>query len=335
MSLARRPEPAASCLRRDEARRIDDLRAIGSAVARLSGGEEDAFRSLIEPHRPALHAHCYRMLGSLHDADDALQNTLLRAWRALPKFRGRSSLSAWLYRIATNVCLDAIAHRPKRVLPIDYGPPTSPGDAPENRLSVAMWIEPYADETLGGADGDATPEARYERREMLELALIAALQHLSARQRAVLILRDVLGFSAKEVADTLDTTVASVNGAILRARRALEERLLEPSQRATLQRLGDRRLREIVERFADAFERGEVDAILALLAEDARFAKRLARARQAGVSAVKGAGPVFDRPGVSADEREPATDRGDHRANLRLRPIQARRHARDDRAIPA
>jgi RNA polymerase sigma-70 factor (TIGR02960 family) len=248
------------------------------------------------------------MLGSLHDAEDAVQNTLLRAWRALPKFRGQSSLRNWLYRIATNVCLDAIARRPRRVLPIDYGPPTSPGTAPEKPASVAMWIEPYADETLGSADGDATPEARYERREMVELALIAALQHLNARQRAVLILRDVLGFSAKEVADSLETTVASVNGAILRARRALKEQLLEPSQPATLQRLGDRRLREIVERFADAFERDEVDAILALLAEDATFAKRTAGGRQAGVSAVKGAGPVFDRPGVSADEREPPAD---------------------------
>ena len=280
MSRARRPQPAASCLRRDD----------------------DAFRSLIEPHRPALHAHCYRMLGSLHDAEDALQNTLLRAWRALPKFRGQSSLRNWLYRIATNVCLDAIARRPKRVLPIDYGPPTSPGDAPEKPASVAVWIEPYADETLGSADGDATPEARYERREMLELALIAALQHLSARQRAVFILRDVLGFSAKEVADSLETTVASVNGAVLRARRALEEQLLEPSQRATLQRLGDRRLREIVERFADAFERGEVDAILALLAEDATFARAGSRPKEIIVRIF-----AYDRfkPGVTLETIEP------------------------------
>jgi RNA polymerase sigma-70 factor, ECF subfamily len=131
-----------------------------------------------------------------------------------------------------------------------------------------VWIEPYQDEMLGSADGDATPEASYERREMLELALIAALQYLSARQRAVFFLRDVLGFSAKEVADSLEITVASVNGAILRARRALKEQLLEQSQPATLQVLGDRRLRELVERFADAFERGEVDAILVLLAED-------------------------------------------------------------------
>jgi RNA polymerase sigma-70 factor (ECF subfamily) len=251
-----------------------DVRAIGSAVAGLSGGEEEAFRNLIEPHRPALHAHCYRMLGSLHDAEDALQNTLLRAWRALPSFRGRSSLRVWLYRIATNVCLDAIARRPRRVLPIDYEPPMSPGDATEKPLSVAMRIESLPDETLAAADGDATPEARYERREALELAFIAALRHLSARQRAVLILRDVLGFSAREVADSLETTVASVNGAVRRARRAVSERLPEQSRHAALHRLGDRRMREIVERFADAVEQGEIDAVLALLTEDAMFAKR-------------------------------------------------------------
>jgi RNA polymerase sigma-70 factor (ECF subfamily) len=231
----------------------------------LARAEEAAFRSLIEPHRPALHAHCYRMLGSRHDAEDALQNTLLRAWHALPKFRGRGSLRAWLYRIATNVCLDAIARRPKRVLPIDYGPRRGPGDAPEESLSTAAWIEPFLDETPAGADGDATPEARYERREALELAFVAALEHLSARQRAALILRDVLGFSAKEAADSLDTTVASVNGAVLRARRALTERVPEPSQHVTPQRLGNPRLRQIVEGFADAVEQGEIDAILALL----------------------------------------------------------------------
>jgi RNA polymerase sigma-70 factor (ECF subfamily) len=254
------------------------------------------------------------MLGSPHDAEDALQNTLLRAWRALPRFRGRGSLRTWLYRIATNVCLDAIARRPKRVLPIDYGPATGPGDVPEEPLSPAVWIEPYSDEMPGSPDGDATPEACYERREALELALIAALQHLPARQRAVLILRDVLGFSAKEVADSLGTTVVSVNSAVLRARQAVNQRLPEPSRQATLRTLGDRRLREIVERFADAFERGEIDAILALLADDATFAKRTAGARQAGVSTAKGAGAVVgqlaDGPPASARSRRslpPAT----------------------------
>jgi len=231
------------------------------------------FRELVEAHRTELHAHCYRMLGSLHDADDALQDTLLRAWRALPRFRGQSSLRTWLYRIATNVCLDAIAQRAKRMLPTDYGPPTPPGaNRAEQPLPENLWIEPYPDEVLGIADDAASPEARYERREALELAFIAALQHLPPRQRAALILRDVLGFSAREAAASLETTVASVNGALRRARAALEQRLPDRSQQATLRRLGDRRLRETVERFADAFERGEVDEILAMLAEDATFA---------------------------------------------------------------
>jgi RNA polymerase sigma-70 factor (ECF subfamily) len=212
------------------------------------------------------------MLGSPHDAEDALQNTFLRAWRALPRFRGQGSLRSWLYRIATNVCLDAIVRRTKGALPTDFGPATGPGDAPERTLAVARAIERYPYEMLGGVDSDAEPETRYERRESLELAFIATMQHLPARQRAVLILRDGLGFSAKEAAESLETTVASVNAALLRARRAVEVRLPEPSQQACLRTLGDRRLREIVERFADAFERGEIDAILAMLAEDATFA---------------------------------------------------------------
>jgi RNA polymerase sigma-70 factor, ECF subfamily len=234
--------------------------------------DEDGFQELVETQRGEIHAHCYRMLGSLHDADDALQDTLVRAWRALPKFRGQSSLRTWLYRIATNVCLDAIARRPKRVLPIDYGPALGPGAAaPEHPLPDAHWVEPYPDETLGVADGAAAPDARYERREALELAFVAALQHLPPRQRAALIMRDVLGFSAKEAAESLDTTVASVNGGLRRARRAVEERLPEQSQQATLRSLGQRRLRNLVTRFVDAFEQGDVDAILSTLAEDARF----------------------------------------------------------------
>ena len=237
-------------------------------------GDEAAFRRLVEPQRAELHAHCYRMLGSLHDADDALQDTLLRAWRALPGFRGQSAPRTWLYRIATNVCLDAIARRRKRVLPIDYGPPRRAGEAEAREpVSESVWIEPYPDGALGVAnDAEAAPEARYERREALELAFVAALQHLPARQRSALIVRDVLGFSAKEAADSLDTTVPSVNGALQRARKAVEERLPEQSQQATLRVLKDRRLREIVGRFADAFERGEIGAILAMLAEDATFA---------------------------------------------------------------
>jgi RNA polymerase sigma-70 factor (ECF subfamily) len=232
-------------------------------LERARRGDEGAFRRLVEPHRSALHAHCYRMLNSTHDAEDALQDTLLRAWRALPRFRGRSQLRTWLHRIATNVCLDAIARRPKRVLPIDYAPGGDPHSVVERQPpSLAPRIDPYDDQALGAA----APDAHYERREALELACAAALQHLSARQRSVLILRDVLGFSAKEAAESLETTVASVNGAVVRARRTVEDRLPEHSRQATLRAIDDPRLREIVERFADAFERGEIDAIVDLAA---------------------------------------------------------------------
>ena len=233
-------------------------------------GDEDAFRRLVEPHRTALHAHCYRMLGSLYDAEDALQDALLRAWRGLSGFDGRSALRRWLYRIATNACLDAIARRPKRVLPIDYGPADEVGVG--ERVADAAWLEPYPDEMLGLEQGYAAPEARYEQREAVELAFVAALQHLPARQRAVLVLREVLGFSAKEVSETLGTTVAAVNSALQRAHKAVDERLPERSQQATMRDLGDDRVRGIVQRFVDAFERGDVDAIVGLLAEDATFA---------------------------------------------------------------
>ena len=212
------------------------------------------------------------MLGSVHDAEDALQEALLRAWRGLPRFEGRSSLRSWLYTIATNTCLNAIEKRPKRVLPVDYGPAADPHDGPGEPLVESVWVEPYPDETLGLEDGFAAPEARYEQRESVELAFVAALQHLPANQRAVLILREVLGFSAREVAESLETTIASVNSALQRAREAVDERLPEQSQQATLRALGDERLREIVEGYVDAWERGDVDAVVAMLAEDATFA---------------------------------------------------------------
>src|SRR5919106_5662526 len=146
-------------------------------------GDEDAFRRLVEPRRGELHAHCYRMLGSLHDAEDALQDALLRAWRGLPRFEGRSSPGSWLYRIATNACLDAIARRPKRVLPVDYGPPSRSGEEAGSPLSESVWVEPYPDEQAGIENGYASPDARYEQREAVELAFIAALQNLPAPQR--------------------------------------------------------------------------------------------------------------------------------------------------------
>src|SRR5215218_9610292 len=159
-----------------------------------------AFARLVAPYRTGLYAHCYRMLGSAHDAEDALQEALLRAWRGLPGFEGRSSLRSWLYTITTNVCLRAIERRPRLVLPIDYGPAADPHDGPGRPIVESVWVEPYPDERLGLDDALAGPDAHYEQRESVELAFIAALQHLPARQRAVLILRDVLGFSAREVA---------------------------------------------------------------------------------------------------------------------------------------
>jgi RNA polymerase sigma-70 factor, ECF subfamily len=234
-------------------------------------GSEDAYRRLVEPHRAELHAHCYRMLGSVQDAEDALQEALVRAWKGLPKFEGRSSLRSWLYRIATNTSLDAIQRRPKRILPVDHGPPADPEGGVGEPLVESVWIEPYPDETLGIEDGYASPDARYEQRESVELAFIAALQLLPANQRAVLILREVLGFSAQESADVLDTSVASVNSALQRARATIEKRLPEQSQQETLRSLGDEKVKEIVEQYADAWEHNDVDSVVSMLAEDAAF----------------------------------------------------------------
>jgi RNA polymerase sigma-70 factor (ECF subfamily) len=235
-------------------------------------GDERAYDRLVEPHRTELRAHCYRMLGSAHDAEDVLQEALLRAWRALPAFEGRSSLRSWLYTIATNACLRAIERRPKLVLPIDYGPPADPHRPLGEPLVESIWVEPIADERLAAAPGLAGPEARYEQRESVELAFIAALQHLPARQRAVLILRDVLGFSAREVAESLEMTPPAVDSALQRAHRTVDEHLPARSQQATLRALGDERLRALVTEYVAAWERSDVGAVVAMLAEDATLA---------------------------------------------------------------
>jgi RNA polymerase sigma-70 factor, ECF subfamily len=239
------------------------------AAARLH--DADAFERLIEPHRAGLLAHCYRMLGSTADAEDALQETLLRAWRGLPRFEGRSSLRSWLYRVATNVCLKTIERRPKRVLPIDYGAASDPHDSPDGPPVESVWLEPYPDGTIGIEGPSTAPEARYERLESVELAFIAALQHLPSRQRAVLLLRDVLGFAPAEIASALDTTPAAIYSILPRARRAAEERLPAHSQQETLRTIGDRRLRELVERYVQAWEDGDVTTITEMLADDATF----------------------------------------------------------------
>ncbi len=235
-------------------------------VAAARDGDEGAYGRLVEPYRRELHAHCYRMLGSLHDAEDALQDALLRAWRGLGRFEGRSSLRSWLYRIATNTCLDVIGKRPRRVLPIEHGPTTDPYEGPGRPLSETVWIEPYPDQL---AAAEPTPDARYEQRESVELAFIAALQHLPARQRAALILRDVLGYSARETAAQLDTSTAAANSALQRARATMEDKLPDQSQQATLRDVGDAAIRAIVTRYTDAWERGDVDAVAGMLTADA------------------------------------------------------------------
>jgi len=241
-------------------------------LAAAQGGDEGAFERLIEPYRGQLQAHCYRMLGSLHDAEDAMQETLLRAWRGLARFEGRSSLRSWLYTISTNSSLRLIERRPKRVLPIEYGPPADPHDEIGTPLVESTWIEPYPDERLVADEGPASPEARYEQRESVELAFTAALQHLPPLQRAALIMTDVLGFAPGDVAQVLDATPASIYSALQRARKAAEETLPEQSQQQTLRALGDDRVREVVERFVEAWEGHDVDAIRSMLTEDAVFA---------------------------------------------------------------
>jgi RNA polymerase sigma-70 factor, ECF subfamily len=234
-------------------------------------GDEDAFARLIEPYHAQLRAHCYRMLGSVPDAEDALQETLLRAWRSLPRFEGRSSLRSWLYTIATNASLRAIEKRPKRVLPIDYAPAADPRGARADPVNDPIWLEPYPDAGLG-LEAVAGPDARYEQREGVELAFIAALHHLPARQRAVLILRDVLGFSARETAAMLEATPVSIDSALQRAHKSVDKRLPSQTQQQTLRILGDEELSRLVERFVAAWERNDVDALVSMLAHDARMA---------------------------------------------------------------
>ena len=226
----------------------------------IRAADEDAFAELVGPHRRELHAHCYRMLGSVHDADDALQEALLGAWKGLSRFEGRSSLRSWLYTIATHASLRILEGRRRRALPGGDGRGDDPRAPLGEPLAESVWIEPYPDELL-----------RYEDREGVELAYVAALQLLAPNQRAALLLREVLGFSARETAQMLDTSVASVNSALQRARAKLERELPARSQQATLRALGDERSRELVARFVDAWSRADVAAIVAMLTEDASF----------------------------------------------------------------
>jgi RNA polymerase sigma-70 factor (TIGR02960 family) len=231
-------------------------------ITKAQAGDGEAFRALTDPYRRELHVHCYRMLGSFQDAEDALQDTLLAAWRGLRGFEGRASLRAWLYRIATNRCLNArrsAGRRPAKEWDVPDVVPPDP-----TRLGEAVWLEPYPDALLEGAAGAPLgPEARYEQTESISLAFVTALQVLPPRQLAVLILRDVLGFRAREVAEMLDATVASVNSALKRARAGLEHG--RPAARPP----ADPRAEDaVVAAFVDAWESADLDALVALLTDD-------------------------------------------------------------------
>ena len=242
-----------------------------SLLALARNGDEGAFRALVEAHRAELHAHCYRMLASYHDAEDALQETLIRAWRALPGFEGRSTVRAWLYKIATNAALDVAKRRYRRELPVSHGPPITTGGGPGASLAETTWIEPYPDRELGAGGSPASPEARYDQRESLELAFVAALQTLPASQRAALLLREVLGFSAAEIADQLGMSVPAVTSALQRAREGVRRRNGEPAQQQALRALGDKRVRRLVDALVDALERADVGSLAGLLTEDATW----------------------------------------------------------------
>jgi RNA polymerase sigma-70 factor (ECF subfamily) len=238
------------------------------ALTRARAGDEDAFAKLVDPFRGELQLHCYRILGSVQDAEDTLQETLVAAWAGLARFEERSSLRAWLYRIATNRCLNALRDRSRRPTPKPSDRPFRPPEP--TQVGEPIWLDPYPDAMLEDlTDILPGPDARYELRETVELAFITALQHLAPSQRAVLVLRDVLGFHTAEVADMLDRSEDSVKGSLKRARAALDKRLPPDRERAPSPDSPEERA--LVSRFADAFEADDVDGVVALLTEDAWF----------------------------------------------------------------
>jgi RNA polymerase sigma-70 factor (ECF subfamily) len=235
-------------------------------LARARDGDDAAFTRLVAPLRRELHAHCYRMLGSVHDADDAVQEALVRAWRGLARFEGRSTVRTWLYTVVTRACLDVADARSKRALPVDLSPSSEHAVLDQRPRTDIGWLGPYPD--AGLPYGPAGPEAHYEQREAVELAFVAACQHLPANQRAALLLFDVLGFTAAEIAAMLDTSTTAVNSALARARRILATKLPTRTQQQALRSIGDPGARALATGFASALERGDAEALIALLTED-------------------------------------------------------------------
>jgi RNA polymerase sigma-70 factor (ECF subfamily) len=243
-----------------------------AVLAAVRAGDEAAFTALAERYRRRLHVHCYRMVGSFDEAEDLVQETLLRAWRGRAGFEGRSLLRTWLYRIATNACLNALARTPRRVMPPDLGPATSDPPDEANVASEIPWLQPYPDHLLEpAAPAEAEPDAAVVSRETIELTYLAAIQHLPPRQRAILLLRDALDWSANETAALLDTSVASVNSALQRARSTMRTRL--PPRRLDWAPASDpsQEERAVLQRYMDAHDRADPAALAALLREDARL----------------------------------------------------------------
>jgi RNA polymerase sigma-70 factor, ECF subfamily len=266
-------------VKRQDAMDASDPIAEAAVLAAARAGDPAAFSALSERYRSQLRVHCYRMLGSFDDAEDLVQETMLRAWRGREGFQGRSLFRTWLYRIATNVCLTALERAPRRVLPPDVAPPvTAATPASEARPAPTLapevpWLQPYPDQLLEvAAPGAAEPEASLVARETIELAFLAALQHLPPRQRAILILTEVVGWSAAEVAELLELTLASVNSALQRAHATMRAQRPPgradgvPSVPATTEE------RAALKIFMDAWEQGDTSELIRLLREDARWA---------------------------------------------------------------
>lgn len=278
-------------------------------------GDREAFSRLTEPHRSLLLAHCYRMLGSLQDAEDLVQETLLRAWQRVRTFEGRSSLRTWLYAIATNACLNALDRRPRRLLPAVTSPPSAP-DQPFAPPTEPVWLEPFPDRLLAGAE--PSPEARYTAQESITLAFLMALQRLPPRQRAVLLLREVLAWRADEVADLLESTVPAINSLLHRARATLAQQraagLLGEDQPTQL----DAATQQLLDRYMQVWEMADIPGLLALLKEDATLAMPPSPSWYRGRTAIG----VFAAGTIFGAAREPFFP-GPARGRWRLRPTRA------------